>query len=54
LWTVAINEWTFEPFKAGTAAVRERAGRVQPGARRHGIAGIHGNRGIVESVSYRF
>jgi len=27
--------------------------RVQPGARRHGIAGIHGNRGNVVSVTYR-
>jgi hypothetical protein len=26
---------------------------VQPGARRHGIVGIHGNAGIVESVTYR-
>jgi hypothetical protein len=27
--------------------------QVQPGARRHGIGGIHGIPGIVESVSYR-
>jgi hypothetical protein len=27
---------------------------VQQRARRDGIAGIHGNVGIVESVSYRF
>ena len=26
---------------------------VQPGARRHGIAGIYGNLGNVVSVSYR-
>ena len=27
--------------------------RVQWGAMRHGIAGIHGNHGVVESVTYR-
>jgi len=26
---------------------------VQWGAMRHGIAGIHGNHGVVESVTYR-
>ena len=26
---------------------------VQPGARRHGTAGIHGTLGIVDSVTYR-
>jgi hypothetical protein len=26
---------------------------VQSGARRHGVAGIYGNVGIVESVTYR-
>ena len=38
---------------AAVAVTGRRVLRVQSGARRHGIAGIHGNGGNVESATYR-
>jgi hypothetical protein len=45
------------PSMSSTSCTGRNSGRddeasvVQPGARRHGIAGIHGKDGIVESVT---
>ena len=39
---------------SGFAPIDGPGSVVQPGARRHGIDGIHGNGGNMVSVSYRF
>lgn len=41
------------PSKTTARDLRSEAAVVQWGARRHGSDGIHGNAGIVESVTYR-
>jgi hypothetical protein len=43
-----------EADDAGSVALAMLSRAVQSGARRDGIAGIYGNPGIVESVTYRF
>ena len=48
---VVLTLGSAEAWAAGL--VRYYRSVVQPGARRHGIAGIYGNGGIVESATYR-
>jgi hypothetical protein len=43
-----VSDWSFR------AAQGETRASVQQRARKHGIPGVYGNPGMVESVTYRF